>query len=149
MIKKLFSKALMSVVMDKDARDKLKTGKRSKPAKKSRPQAEPAEAPPTESPEARSVTPPMAAENEDTHQLILDSLRAAEQELTEKRDMTPDRQALIQQAMNMHRSKAHILDDISPEQREKLYVVALKSLEAAPETGPSRNKVRGKKKSKK
>ncbi len=141
MIRKLFSKAFMSVVMDKNARGKLKTRKKSKPARKPRPPAAPAKAPP--------VTPPMAAENEDTHQLIMDSLRAAEQELTEKRDMTPERQALIQQAMDMHRSKAHVLDDISPEEREKLYVVALKSLEAAPETGPSRNKVRAKKKPKK
>ena len=77
--------------------------------------------------------------------MIMDSLRAAEQELTEKRDMTPERQVLIQQAMDMHRSKAHVLDDISPEEREKLYVVVLKSLEAEPVTKSSSKRTRVKK----
>ena len=136
MIKKLVSKVLLSVVMDKNARDRLETRKDRKPARK---------APPPASPKAPSVAPPQAAETEETHQLIMDVLRAAEQELTEKRDMTPDRQALIRQALDLQRSKAHVLDDLSREEREKLYVVALKSLEAEPETGPSSKKVRGKK----
>lgn len=136
MIKKLVSKVLLSVVMDKNARDRLETRKERKPARK---------APPPASPKAPSVAPPQAAETEETHQLIMDVLRAAEQELTEKRDMTPDRQALIRQALDLQRSKAHVLDDLSREEREKLYVVALKSLEAEPETGPSSKKVRSKK----
>lgn len=136
MIKKLVSKVLLSVVMDKNARDRLETRKEKKPARK---------APPPASPKAPSVAPPQAAETEETHQLIMDALRAAEQELTEKRDMTPDRQALIQQALDLQRSKAHVLDGLSQEEREKLYVVALKSLEAQPETGPSSKKVRRKK----
>ncbi len=136
MIKKLVSKVLLSVVMDKNARDRLETRKKRKPARK---------APPPASPKAPSVAPPQAAETEETHQLIMDALRAAEQELTEKRDMTPDRQALIQQALDLQRSKAHVLDGLSQEEREKLYVVALKSLEAQPETGPSSKKVRRKK----
>ena len=136
MIKKLVSKALLSMVMGKDARDRLETRKERNPARK---------APIPASPEALSVAPPQAAETEGTHQLIMDALRAAEQELTEKRDMTPDRQALIRQALDLQRSKAHVLDDLSREEREKLYVVALKSLEAEPETGPSSKKVRRKK----
>ncbi len=140
MIKKLVSKALLSMVMGKDARDRLGTRKERKPAGK---------APTPASPKAPSVAPPQASETEGTHQLIMDALRAAEQELTEKQDMTPDRQALIQQALDLQRSKAHVLDDLSQEEREKLYVVALKSLQAEPETGPSSKKTRGKKKVKK
>ena len=136
MIKKFVSKALLSVVMDKNARDRLETQKERKPARK---------APPPAPPKAPSVAPPQAAETEETRQLIMDSLRAAEQELTEKRDLTPDRQALIQQALDLQRTKAHVLDDLSQEDREKLYVVALKSLEAEPETWPSTKKARAKK----
>ncbi len=136
MIKKLVSKVLLSMVIDKDARDRLDTRKEGKPARK---------APSPTPPKDPSVAPPQAAETEGTHQLIMDALRAAEQELTEKQDMTPDRQALIQQALDLQRSKAHVLDDLSQEQREKLYVVALKSLQAEPETGPSSKKTRGKK----
>jgi hypothetical protein len=145
MIKKLFSKALLSMVMDKDTRDRLDTRKERKPARKA-PTPAPPKAPSVSPPQA---SPPQASETEGTHRLIMDALRAAEQELTEKQDMTPDRQALIQQALDLQRSKAHVLDDLSQEEREKLYVVALKSLQAEPETGPSSKKTRGKKKVKK
>ena len=140
MFKKLVSKALLSVVMDKNARDNLGAGKKRKPAPKPDPQT-PEPAAPSKGLKtgakgrkagASPSPPPPMAETEDTHQLILDSLRAAEQELTEKRDMTPERQVLIQQAMAMHRSKAHILDDLSQEDREKLYVVALKTIQEEP-----------------
>lgn len=139
MFKKLVSKALLSVVMDKNARDNLEAGKKRKPAQKPGPQtAEPA-APSKErkagGPKAGAPPspPPPMAETEDTHQLIMDALRAAEQELTEKRDMTPERQVLIQQAMALHRSKAHVLDDLSQEDREKLYVVAMETIRGKPE----------------
>lgn len=139
MFKKLVSKALLSVVMDKNARDNLGAGKKRKPAPKPDPRA-PEPAAPSKGlkaggPKAGASPspPPPMSETEDTHQLIMDSLRAAEQELTEKRDMTPERQVLIQQAMAMHRSKAHILDDLSQEDREKLYVVAMKTIQEEPE----------------
>lgn len=140
MFKKLVSKALLSVVMDKNARDNLGAGKKKKPAPKPHPQT-PEPAAPSKGLKtgakgrkagASPSPPPPMAETEDTHQLIMDSLRAAEQELTEKRDMTPERQVLIQQAMAMHRSKAHILDDLSQEDRDKLYVVALKTIQEEP-----------------
>ena len=147
MFKKLVSKALLSVVMDKNARDNLGAGKKRKPAPKPDPQApEPAALSKGRKAGAKGLKagakgrkagaspspPPPMVETEDTHQLILDALRAADQELTEKRDMTPERQVLIQQAMAMHRSKAHILDDLSQEDREKLYVVALKTIQEEP-----------------
>ena len=64
---------------------------------------------------------------EDTRQLVLDSLKAAEEDLGAKPELTTERQALIQQALAVHQNKVHILDDISEEQRQKLYVLALKS----------------------
>ncbi len=79
--------------------------------------------------------------HEETRQLIVDSLKAAEEELGRKPEMTSEREALIEEAMAVHRSKTHILDDISEEQRQKLYVLALKSLKTDPGSivAPDRN----------
>ena len=123
MLKKFVSKALLSFVLDKDARDRLEARKKTKPAKKN------------PSPNPEPVQPPRQTKTEDTRELILDSLRAAEQELAEKPKMTPGRQALIQQAMNVRRSKEHVLNGLSQEQRDKLYVVAIKTLQSPPEPG--------------
>jgi len=123
MLKKFVSKALLSFVLDKDARDRLEARKNPSP--------EPAPEPPNPEP----VQPPGQTKTEDTRELILDSLRAAEQELAEKPKMTPGRQALIQQAMNVRRSKEHVLNGLSQEQRDKLYVVAIKTLQLPPGPG--------------
>ena len=123
MLKKFVSKALLSFVLDKDARDRLEARKNPSP--------EPAPEPPNPEP----VQPPRQTKTEDTRELILDSLRAAEQELAEKPKMTPGRQALIQQAMNVRRSKEHVLNGLSQEQRDKLYVVAIKTLQSPPGPG--------------
>ena len=121
MLKKFVSKALLSFVLDKDARDRLEARKKIKPA--------------PEPPNPEPVQPPGQTKTEDTRELILDSLRAAEQELAEKPKMTPGRQALIQQAMNVRRSKEHVLNGLSQEQRDKLYVVAIKTLQSPPGPG--------------
>jgi hypothetical protein len=42
--------------------------------------------------------------------------------------MTAERRALIRQAMAVQRSKAKLLDELSPEQRRKLSVLARKAL---------------------
>ncbi len=123
MLKKFVSKALLSFVLDKDARDRLEARKNPSP--------EPAPEPPNPEP----VQPTGQTKTEDTRELILDSLRAAEQELAEKPKMTPGRQALIQQAMNVRRSKEHVLNGLSQEQRDKLYVVAIKTLQSPPGPG--------------
>ena len=123
MLKKFFSKALLSFVLDKDARDRLEARKNPSP--------EPAPEPPNPEP----VQPTGQTKTEDTRELILDSLKAAEQELAEKPKMTPGRQALIQQAMNVRRSKEHVLNGLSQEQRDKLYVVAIKTLQSPPGPG--------------
>ena len=130
MLKKFVSKALLSFVLDKDARDRLEARKKTKPAKK-KPSPKPAPEPSNPEP----IQPPGQTKTEDTRELILDSLRAAEQELAEKPKMTPGRQALIQQAMNVRRSKEHVLNGLSQEQRDKLYVVAIKTLQSPPGPG--------------
>ena len=119
MLKKFVSKALLSFVLDKDARDRLEARKNPSP----------------EPPNPEPVQPTGQTKTEDTRELILDSLRAAEQELAEKPKMTPGRQALIQQAMNVRRSKEHVLNGLSQEQRDKLYVVAIKTLQSPPGPG--------------
>ena len=130
MLKKFVLKALLSFVLDKDARDRLEARKKTKPARKNS-SLKPAPEPPNPEP----VQPPGQTKTEDTRELILDSLRAAEQELAEKPKMTPGRQALIQQAMNVRRSKEHVLNGLSQEQRDKLYVVAIKTLQSPPGPG--------------
>jgi len=116
MFRKLFSKALLSVVMDKSARENLKHKRIIKKARK------------ISSGEGPGKTP----EVEDPQELIAASLKAAEEELASKPEMTPDRRALIQRALAVQRSQSKVLDSLSEEQREKLYVVALKSLKADP-----------------
>ena len=140
MLKKFVLKALLSFVLDKDARDRLEARKKTKPAKE-KPSPKPAPEPPNPEP----VQPTGQTKTEDTRELILDSLGAAEQELAEKPKMTPGRQALIQQAMNVLRSKEHVLDGLSQEQRDKLYVVAIKTLQSPPGPGVSKKALTRKK----
>lgn len=140
MLKKFVSKALLSLVMDKDARDRLESRKNPSP--------DPAPEPAPKLPNPEPVQPPGQTKTEDTRELILDALRAAEQELAEKPKMTPERQALIQQAMNVQRSKEHVLNGLSQEQREKLYVVAIKSLQAPPGPGVGKKNLIRKKRGK-
>lgn len=129
MFKKLVSKALLSVVMDKSARDNLEIKKKIKQAGKAEHPPIPSDIPPTAEPDPNPMS---SMSHEETRQLIIDSLKAAEEELGRKPEMTSEREALIQEAMAVHRSKTHILDDISEEQRQKLYVLALKSLKTDP-----------------
>ena len=129
MFKKLVSKALLSVVMDKSARDNLEIKKKIKQARKAEAPPTPSEVPPTAEPDPNPMS---TMSPEETRQLIVDSLKAAEEELGRKPEMTSERETLIEEAMAVHRSKTHILDDISEEQRQKLYVLALKSLKTDP-----------------
>ena len=116
MIKKLFSKAFLSMVMDKNARETLETRKKKKPAAK----------------DASETTPKTARREGDPGKVARESLEIAKRELEARPEMTSERQALIQKAMELQRSKAHVLDSLSAEQREKLYVVAMRSLDADP-----------------
>ena len=46
----------------------------------------------------------------------------------EKKPITPERMALIEKAMSIRRSKLHILNELDPEQLNKLTAVAIKAL---------------------
>jgi len=138
MIKNFLSKALLSVVMDKSARDNLKTKQIIKKATRElaagtpSPLQAPVEAPSNEPADVDFPDPLDSLSAEETRQLILDSLKAAEEELGAKPEMTNDRQTLIHQALSIHKSQSHILDDISEEQRQKLTFLALQSLKTDP-----------------
>jgi len=151
MLKKIVSNALLSMVMDKKARDKLGA---IRDAKKQRGQGAgtdgrqaettPEVGKPT-SPEnelasefARTPPPrPRAPDGpdvvDDPAELIRQSLDAAEKELLDRQArmgrMTKGRRALIAEAMAIHRSKSHIIDELDPEQREKLKVLAMHALD--------------------
>ena len=64
--------------------------------------------------------------------MVLDSLKAVEEDLGAKPEWTTERQALIQQALAVHQNKVNILDDISEEQRQKLTFLVLLSLKTDP-----------------
>jgi hypothetical protein len=122
MIGKLVSDALLSLVMDKSARKTLETRKAVKKAAK---RSDPAQATDTGADDGGDR---LAGDTPETRQLIADSIAAAEREFLEKPKLSPERQALIAEAMSVQRAKQHVLDGLTQEQREKLYVVALKSL---------------------
>jgi len=153
MIKKLVSNALLSMVMDKKAREKFSAAQeakrrpddadaqpqdrpRAKPKGKARASAEPglrdADAPaPGRAPAPSQTRHPPAGED-DAEALIREALESAELELVNKRkrkSMTPERQALIEQAMAIHQSKSHLLDELDPEHRDKLTFMAMKALD--------------------
>ncbi|NQV82212.1 MAG: hypothetical protein HQ494_00205 [Rhodospirillales bacterium] len=130
MFKKIISKALLSVVMDKDARDALEFKKKIKQASQVL-AAENAAAQPVPKPESRP-DPISGMTHEETRQLILDSLKSAEEELGAKPEMTEGRQALIRQALEVRKSKEHVLEALSEEQRMKLSILALQALKGDP-----------------
>lgn len=133
MIKKFVSKALLSVFMDKQAREKLDAGKNPKVAHPSATDEQAGEG------EPHQPADPMDEMGQDEiASLIRDSLDEAERELVErktKKAANPERQALIDQAMSIHRSKQYIVDELPKEQREKLMYMALQTLGPKPPRG--------------
>jgi len=129
MIKKFVSNALLSVFMDKQAREKLQ----AKTNPKTSPQPKPSSPTGIADLENQMIgNDPLENMNKDeVATLIRDSLDEAEREIISqkaKRAANPDRQALIDQAMAIQRSKRHIVDELPPDQREKLMFMALKTL---------------------
>lgn len=119
MIKKFVSKTLLSMVMNKPAREKFEAVQEAKRAQK------------TALKTAAPVPTPPAPTAGETANLVREALDTAEKELVAKkarRPMTGGRQALIDEAMLIRRSKAKVLDELDPKQREKLMIMALKSL---------------------
>lgn len=138
MIKKFVSNALLSVVMDKSARAKLKGMHGDTPSARS------------PAPKTAELGHDAAAAAEDLAQTIEMALADARVEAAGKperiagggnaparpaarkqpaKPMTPDREQLIRNAISIHREKAKILDDLEPEAREKLTVMALMALD--------------------
>ncbi len=139
MIKKFVSNALLSVFMDKKARDKLQSAR------------DPKQAPATERTPSTDIDdlenqmvggdPLDDMSRDEVAALIRDSLEEAEREIVSRKTKhaaNPNRQALIDQAMAIHRSKRHIVDELPPEQREKLMYMALKTLGNPDDSGGKR-----------
>ncbi|MFQ5765532.1 MAG: hypothetical protein ACE5GT_11435 [Rhodospirillales bacterium] len=151
MIKNLFSKALWSVVMDKTARDKLETRKRARPAPAA-PAGEDADAPAPmgdqgDNPAEDPVDDRRARERR--RRSLLDSLSNAKQRLSEKPKLTPERKALLQEMQAVQKAKAHLLDELTPEQREKLHVVAMETLNVEPEASKRKPRLKPRSKGRK
>jgi hypothetical protein len=152
---KFVSKALMSVMLDKDARKKLedrgptkkkKSSKKRTRAKKSVPHEERSADPLADDAQAimealaearQMITAPgenleptepvklhrkLSQRRAGTHKALDQALDSLSEQ---KRTMTPERQALIQGAVALTKMKAKVLDDLAPEQREKLQAMAV------------------------
>ncbi|NQW00079.1 MAG: hypothetical protein HQ483_10310 [Rhodospirillales bacterium] len=134
MIKKFVSDALLSVFMDKKARQKLQAARDLKG--KTKAAAPPPAASKTGQPAAQKTfadEPIEVMGQDEIAALIRESLDAAEHEITEKKQKhaaNPGRQALINQALAIHQSKKHIVDELPKEQREKLLFMAQQALGA-------------------
>ncbi|MCF3630652.1 hypothetical protein RJ527_13415 [Thalassospiraceae bacterium LMO-SO8] len=119
MLKKVFSKALLSVVMDKKARSALDAAKER--AKKAPPSAAAPEALPASAEELRAAA--------------RQALESAEKELASKPKLTGERKALIQQALAVRKQKTKILDELGPDQKIKLQAMALEAFGLDPTKG--------------
>jgi len=76
----------------------------------------------------------LAQRRQSTHQTLDQALDSLSER---KRNMTPQRQALINGAVAMTKMKANVLDDLDPDQREKLQAMAVAAFsgEMAPSKG--------------
>lgn len=112
----IFSRALLSIFIDKNARKKLDEIQAAKNGKLDKSNA------------------PAKASKTDTHDddldvlpetLVQQAIDSASAELERKKNLPPGRQALIEQALSIHDQKTKLLDDLPEEQREKLVVMAM------------------------
>lgn len=107
---KFVSRALLSVVMDKSARDKLEAARKAK----EEPAAKPAEA--AAAPPATKLAPSPAL-----------AKRA-------RREMTPERQSIIREALDIQRAKqGEIFDNLSDDAKAKLLIAAVKAMGIPPD----------------
>lgn len=106
-------KALMSLFLDKKARDALE-------AKAARPQR------PPQVPNTAPIAPPQAQAAHPSREEIYDRLEQAQQASTQ-RSATPGRKQLIQDALKVRANKAKMLEDLPEEQRRRLKAMAMMS----------------------
>ena len=139
MFKKFVSNALLSIVVDKKARDKMSAA--NEPKVTSTPDVGnvniPSMTPEMEAPPKRSAAPNqhLHVEDEDPKNLISEALACAREELLHKQDLsnkgtsiTRERAALIKQAMAIRQSKLYILDGLTQDQRNRLTYMAIQAL---------------------
>lgn len=135
----IFSRALLSIFMDKSARQKLdainevKAGKNKSTSKKAVSKTQKSSGP------ADDVLP---------ESLIQQAIGQAEEELDRKKRLPPNRQVLIEQALSIHDQQSKILDELPKEQREKLMVMALHAFGELNDKGESQAPKPGKKRKK-
>lgn len=112
------SRAVLSIFMDKAAREKytaIQEAKRDVRAGK-KPKSMPKPDPVVEDDDDLDVLP---------ETLIQQAIDAASDELERKKNIPPDRRALIEQALAIQDQQRKLLDDLPKEQREKLQVMAM------------------------
>jgi len=110
---KFLRRALLSIFIDKNARDKLEAieaVKRGEPV--------PAPAPPLPVDDDNDILP---------ETLVRQAIESASAELDRKKNLPPGRAALIEQALAIHDNQSKLLDDLPEAQREKLIVMAMKT----------------------
>ena len=124
MFKKFISNALLSVVVDKKARDKIGAAKERNPA-------------PTPNGDNQSIPSMAPGKEDDPETLIHEALASAKEEFLHQQRSTykgkpisSKRAKLIEQAMAIRRSKLYILDDLTQDQRNKLTQMAIQALNA-------------------
>lgn len=121
MLKKVFSKALLSVVMDKKARATLEAAQAR----------------------ADAPTPPAApASPEELRAAARQALEAAQKELAGKPKLTVDRKALILEALAVQKRQTRLLDELPKAQKQKLQAMAQEAFGITPDKGakPGRGK---------
>jgi len=111
----IFSRALLSIFIDKNARKKLDEINAAKNGKSNDPKT-PAKARQDSQDDDLDVLP---------ETLVQQAIESASAELERKKNLPPGRQALIEQALSIHDQKTKLLEDLPEEQREKLVVMAM------------------------
>ena len=143
MFKKFVSSTLLSVVVDKKARDKMSAANDRKsvptPSKDELniPRMSPEKNAAPKMTAKRSAAPyqPAHGQKDDREVLIYEALASAEEELLRNQSrthtgkpITPERAALIENAIAIRRSKLYILDKLTQDQRNKLAYMAMQAL---------------------
>lgn len=110
--------AVMSLFLDKRARETLKAAKGAQPV---------GEQPATpQAPQAPQATAAPTAPHPTREEINARLDEAVERRA--QRANTPDRQALIEDALRIHADKSKILDDLPEEQKQKLKAMAMMAL---------------------
>ncbi len=143
MFKKFFSNTLLSVVVDKRARDKMSAVNEHKSTPTpsddeldiSRMSLGSDASPKTAALRSTGQSQPAHGQEDDSKVLTHEALASAEEELKGTQNPnqtvkpnTSERAALIKQAMAIRRSKLYILDELTQDQRNKLTYMAIQAL---------------------